>query len=119
MERDVFRWTWGGLTISLPAVGRVGSGVEERDPALHALAMELRAALRPVAPRPAFRARLGRELAAMARRRRSVRIVMQRPPNYRRGLLIGAAAVSSAVSLAGLVALIWRHRGRQVAPGTF
>jgi len=110
----------GGLTITMSGARDPGRlKVEELDPALHSLAAELRAALRPVAPPPAFRRQLGRDLIAAARQRRSVRIVMQRPPNYRRGLLIGAAAVSSAVSVAGLVAILWKRRGGQVAPGTF
>jgi len=116
----VFTWRLGGLTITMSAErGSARSAAEEIDPGLHALAAELRAALRPMAPPPAFRKELGRELVAAARQRRSVRIVVQRPRDYRRGLLIGAAAVSSAVSVAGLVALLWRHRGRQMAPGTF
>ncbi len=86
-----------------------------RDAGLRALAAELSIALAPVAPRAPFRLELGRELAAVARQRQSPRIVLQRPPSYRRGILIGAAAVSSAVSVAGLVALIWRRRIHQVS----
>jgi len=80
------------------------------------LADRLRAALASVAPAASFRQELGRELAAVARERRAPRVVLQRPRNYRRGILIGAAAVSSAVSVAGLVALIWHHRAQQMSP---
>ena len=92
-----------------------GAGEYEEDPALRAPVAELRATLAPVTPRESFRRELGRELVAVARQRTSPRIILQEPRNYRRGLLIGAAAVSSAVSVAGLVALLWRHRAQETS----
>lgn len=82
--------------------------------ALDALAVALQGALAPVKPAPSFRCELGRELAAAARQKKSPRVILQRPRNYRRDLLIGAA-VSSAVSVAGLIAFIWHHRARESA----
>ncbi len=79
---------------------------------LGALASALRDALTPVTPRGSYRRELARDLAATARQRHSPQIVLQRPPDYRRGLLIGAA-VSSAVSVAGLIAILWHQRGHQ------
>jgi len=104
------------LPIGAQSTTVAGAGKEELDLALQALAAELQKALAPVAPRASFRRELGRELAAVARQQRAPRIVLQRPPNYRRGLLIGAAAVSSAVSVAGLVALLWHHRAQRASP---
>lgn len=116
---DVFVWRLCKLALAMLAAFGLNKGVvEELDPALQALAAELRAALKPVTPPAAFRMQLGRGLATAGRQRRAVRIVVQQPRDYRRGLLIGAAAVSSAVSVAGVVALIRRHRSRQVAPTT-
>ncbi len=115
-------WAWRAAWLSLtpPAAGAgarasVQAGEDELHPSLRVLAAELRLALAPVAPRASFRSELGRELAAVARQRRAPRIVLQRPPNYRRGLLIGAAAVSSAVSVAGLVALLWHQRAQRAS----
>lgn len=115
-------WAWkvAWLSLATPAAGAEGraaaqAGEDGLDPALRALAAELRTALAPVRPRASFRRELRRELAAVARQRKSPRIVLQRPPDYRRGLLIGAAAVSSAVSVAGLVALLWRQRTQRLS----
>ncbi len=112
-------WAWKVAWLSLapaPAGRAAAQGRDEApEAALRALAAELQAALAPVAPRASFRRELRRELAAMARQRKSPRIVLQRPPDYRRGLLIGAAAVSSAVSVAGLVAFFWRQRAQRAS----
>lgn len=116
---DVFVWRLCEVALAMLAAFGVKRGVvEEIDPALQALAAELRAALQPVVPPAAFRTQLARGLATAGRQRRAVRIVVQQPRDHWRGLLIGAAAVSSAVSVAGVVALIRRHRSRQVAPTT-
>ena len=112
-------WAWklAWLSLAPPPVGRAAAqtGDDGLDPSLRALAAELQAALAPVTPRASFRKDLRRDLAAVARQRRSPRIVLQRPPDYRRGLLIGAAAVSSAVSVAGLVAFFWRQRSQRAS----
>jgi hypothetical protein len=71
--------------------------------------------LAPVRPSAAYRQALARDLMALARQKQSPGIILQRPAGHRRGILIGAA-VSSAVSVAGLVALLWHHRARQAVP---
>lgn len=86
---------------------------DERSTALRALAAALSQALTPVAPSASFRTELARDLAAVARQKASPQIILQRPRSHRRVILIGAAAVSSAVSVAGLIAYIWRHRSQQ------
>ncbi len=87
---------------------------DEMPPELGALALELGDVLRPVTPGASFRQELAHDLAATARQKRSPQIVLQRPPRYRRSLLIGAA-VSSAVSVAGLIAVLVHQRNREAA----
>ncbi|MDI7275602.1 MAG: hypothetical protein QME94_06455 [Anaerolineae bacterium] len=84
----------------------------EPQPNLGALASELAGLLVPVSPPPTFRDVLARELAAVAQHKKAPEIVLQRPPGHRRGLLIGAM-VSSAVSVAGLIALLWHRHSHQ------
>ncbi len=83
---------------------------EEARP-LMALASALASALQPVRPRAAFRAHLRRGLVDAAQRRRAFHIAS---PHSRHvpGLawLLGAAAVGSAVSVAGLLAYLIRSR---------
>jgi hypothetical protein len=87
---------------------------EEARP-LMALASLLAGALQPVHPREAFRTGLRRGLIDAARRRQTLRAIA---PSERRqpGLawVLGAAAVGSAVSVAGLLAYLIRvrHQGR-------
>lgn len=77
-----------------------------------ALTAALSGVLAPAAPPSAFRAELARDLAAVARQKASPQIILQRPPRYRRGFVIGAA-VSSAVSVASLIAFFLnRHSHR-------
>jgi hypothetical protein len=98
----------------MPSSQTAGDGVPA---AFEGLVAAVQEALTPVRPAPAFRKGLARDLAALARQKRSPRIILHRPPDYRRGLLIGAA-VSSAVSVAGLIAIIWHHRAHQMAQPT-
>lgn len=81
-------------------------------PGLDALVTAVQGALAPVSPSVTFRTNLGRDLAAIARQKYAPLVILQRPPSRRRQILIGAA-VSSAVSVAGLIAIIWRHRSQQ------
>ena len=81
---------------------------------VEALSAALQEALAPVKPPAAFRQALARDLVALARQKQSPHIILQRPAGHRREILIGAA-VSSAVSVAGLVALLWHHRVRHPA----
>ena len=78
------------------------------------IAEQLRAVLTPVAPSPAFEAALRRDLLAAAMQRAEE----QRVPFLRRkGVIIGAAVVGSALSVAGIVAaLVWRQRSIGRAP---
>ncbi len=76
---------------------------------LNTLATDLASLLAPVSPPPPFRDSLARELAAVARYKSVPEVIVQVPSRLRRGLLIGAV-VSSAVSVAGVIALLWRHR---------
>ena len=71
---------------------------------LRELSERLQRAMRPVEPSAAFVHSLGRELVEAARRRqRTAR-------RLRRGLLIGAAALGSAASVAGVTLLLLRRR---------
>ena len=87
---------------------------EEARP-LMALASMLTGALQPVRPREAFRASLRRGLIDAARRHQTFRAIA---PSEKRqpGLawVLGAAAVGSVVSVAGLLAYLIhaRHQGR-------
>jgi len=76
------------------------------------LAGQLRRAMGPVEPPLPFVRGLGQELIEAARRQRdAVR-------RTRRGLLIGAAALGSALSLVGLTAVLLLLRRRQSPPPT-
>lgn len=99
-----------------------------------ALSRELSELIIPVQPRGEFRAQLYNSLLDHARQRpahaallplsgseptggipaRFARWVITTPAQDRRWVW-GAAAVGSAVSLAGLVTYVWRHRGSRVA----
>ncbi len=81
-------------------------------PGLEELAVAVQDALAPVSPADAFRENLGRDLAALARQKKAPLVILQRPPSRRRQIIIGAA-VSSAVSVAGLIAILWHHRSHQ------
>lgn len=85
-----------------------GRGAEMR--ALVELAGQLRQAMGPVEPPTGFVRGLGRELVEAARRRREA---IRRT---RRGLLIGAAALGSTLSLIGLVVLLLLRRRGQPPP---
>jgi len=74
------------------------------------IASRLKEAMPPVEPSAAFVRSLGRELVEAARRRR------EDARSLRRRLVIGAAALGSVLSLAGLVALIVMRRRARVAP---
>jgi len=77
-------------------------------------------ALAPVRPEPTFREDLRRGLLAAARQRRAQVVVV---PQEGRGrdILIGAAALGSAISVAGLLARLLRSRRGEkpqaMAPG--
>ncbi len=70
------------------------------------IAERLKETLVPVGPSEAFVRSLERELVEAARRQQAT------PPRFRRGLVIGAAAIGSVISLTGVIALILRHRRR-------
>lgn len=79
----------------------------EKEPRLQALAEmteRLRRAMIPVEPSTAFVRSLGQELVEAARRRQAA------ARRLRRGLIIGAAALGSALSVAGVVVLVLRRR---------
>ncbi len=78
------------------------------------IAKRVRAILVPVAPSPAFEAGLRQDLLVAAIQRTEE----QRVPFLRRkGVIIGAAAVGSVLSVAGIVAaLLWRQRSIARAP---
>ena len=63
------------------------------------LVEQVKGALAPVAPSPAYKRKLGLDLSEVARRRRSKDMLVA-PLSTRRELLIGAA-IGSAVALAG------------------
>lgn len=101
-----------------------------------ALARDLSTLCVPVQPRPQFRIELEQRLLVAARRQQA-RATLAIPlpsaesaPGLRdrmterllpplgdtsRWWMVGAAAVGSAVSIAGLVSYFWRHRGQQAA----
>jgi hypothetical protein len=106
---------------------------------LLALAREIAALFVPVKPRSAYRVELHRRLVADARQRQALHnLALDQAEAEARGLapqvlsgkvwawlnqetggwqpdprwMIGAAAVGSAVSLAGILAYLLRHRGR-------
>ncbi len=85
------------------------SRVVDTADALDALAAALQDALAPVTPPSSFREVLADGLADVAENKRSPRVILQRPPDYRRSILIGAI-VSTVVSLAGLITVVWLRR---------
>jgi len=102
----------------------MGDGVESEEylnlfPAYRAeltpllrVAEQIKSALVPVAPSPAFEAGLKKDLLGAAIKRAEEREEKRRVSVLRRrGVLIGAAAVGSALSVAGIVAaLLLRQR---------
>jgi hypothetical protein len=84
---------------------------DELSPLLR-IAERVRAALVPVAPAPAFEAGLKQDLLAAAIQRAERRDAEPKASFLRRrGVLIGAAAIGSALSVAGIIAaLLWRQR---------
>lgn len=98
-----------------------------------ALARDLTALIVPVRPRPAFRAHLEDSLLEAARRQRALEQLAISPAtetssanttwawrdllgeNLDRRWMLGAAAVGSAVSVAGVLAYFWRQRERRAA----
>jgi len=78
--------------------------------ALMSTAERLKQALVPVDPSAAFVRRLGRELVEAARRQQ------ERGQRIRRGVVIGAAALGSALSVAGVVTLVLLRRRAHLRP---
>jgi len=74
------------------------------------LAGQVRNALVPVRPTPAFRRKLRADLARLARQRSASNVVVDFPPRPRE-LLIGAV-IGSAVALAGGIAYLIRARSQ-------
>jgi hypothetical protein len=98
---------------SYPVGGRIGLPAEAHRSGLHGepgppgtaeVAQRLSAAMVPVEPSTAFVRSLGKELLETARQQQ------QAARRVRRGVVIGAAAVGSALSVAGLVTLILLRR---------
>jgi hypothetical protein len=87
-----------------------GTGQTEQIQGLLDLATQIQGILVPVQPTAGFRARLHRDLVAEAGRRypgRAARLFHQ----YRKAILIGAAAVGSLASVAGvIIAVIQRQK---------
>ncbi len=97
------------------------------------LARELAGLLVPVRPRPEFKQALEESLLIEARRRHALENLAITGPasaqhrgpleawrdalleNPERHWVIGAAALGSAVSVMGIVAYLWRQRGRRAA----
>lgn len=99
-----------------------------------AVARDLTALLVPVRPRPAFRHALEANLVAAARQHRALETLDIAAPvahlsswhglsdwrelvasGRERRWVVGAAAVGSAVSAAGIVAYLWHQRGQRAA----
>ncbi len=84
-----------------------------QQPSVVELTARLRQAMVPVEPSAAFVRSLGRELVAASRRTRRL------SPGVRRGILIGAAALGSVASVAGVLTVVLlrrrSHLGRSVA----
>lgn len=74
------------------------------EPAMMELTNRLRQAMVPVEPSAAFVRSLGQELVAAARR------TPRMSPRLRRGILIGAAALGSVASVAGVVTVVLLRR---------
>jgi len=75
-------------------------------------AEQIREALKPVEPTPAFCQRLYEDLLAMARRRMDGGMP-QLARSHRKQLIIGAAALGSVVSVAGAFAYLIRSRAAE------
>ena len=84
---------------------QAGSPLEESGSLLH-LAEQLKQALVPVQPSPKFVQNLLRQLVVINKKEPAQRPVR----SYRRGVVIGAAAVGSALSVIGIVAYLVRNR---------
>ena len=100
---------------------------------LLAVTRDLTALLTPVRPRPAFREALEAGLVLAARQRYALQTLDISAPvapwpsregmsvgalvtiGRERRWVVGAAAVGSAVSVAGIVAYFWRQRGQRAA----
>ena len=98
-------------TVSL-RLARRPAGVESagKSPAtLDTLATLLERTLSPAAPPQRFRDGLRRNLALAIEQKRSHQVLLQQPPDHRRGILVGAV-VSSAISVASLIAVLLYHR---------
>jgi len=116
----VFELRLAGILTSRGRANRLASAAasaglsadEDATAAFGGLSAALRDALAPVNASASFRQHLERDLAALARQKKAPQVVLQRPRSHRRQILIGAA-VSSAVSVAGLLAFLWHHRARQ------
>jgi hypothetical protein len=74
------------------------------------LAGQVKRAMEAVEPSPSFVRSLGRELVAESRRQQAM------ARRLRRGMVLGAAALGSAISVAGVVTLIVRRKRTQVQP---
>ena len=81
---------------------------EELSPLL-ATAGRVKEVLAPVRPEPAFREDLRKGLMAAARQRQA-QVVVAPQGGRGRGILIGAAALGSVISVAGLLAHLLRSR---------
>ncbi len=113
------------LVAARPSSGRMQrGGVVQLGPFL-TLARELAGLLAPVRPREAFRSELERRLLVAARQQNAQMSLHAYPeadgvtPRRFEGVgsrvVIGAAAVGSAVSLVGLVAYMLHRRGERTA----
>jgi hypothetical protein len=88
---------------------------QQRDlESLMTLAARVKKALLPVEPSPAFVQGLRRSLMAMARRKQPGGSL-----SVRRGLLIGAATLGSALSVAGIIAYVVYARANSGARTPF
>ncbi len=95
-------------TVPSPRFGR-----HARVQGLLDLAEEVQGILVPVKPKADFRRRLHGDLVLQAQRRRPAQEVSPLV-QHRKGILIGAAALGSVASVAGLViAVVLRHRHRE------
>jgi hypothetical protein len=104
--------------IVLPKHARTGGSVTDSAPAMAILAVpflglvnELASILTPVKPARAFRRDLGDQLVASARQQRAYQnLVGDSGSHNEKWLWWGAAAVGSAISVAGVVALVVTRR---------
>jgi hypothetical protein len=86
---------------------------------LLAIANEIALLMVPVRPRPAYRYELRRGLVSAARQQRAHRTLLAFASaslgDTDRRWFVGAAVVGSALSVAGLLAYVWRQRARPAA----